>query len=254
MSSSRRPWYPWYPNDFNGDEKVKCLPPLAELIYRRALDLMWQSNSIRIPAAMPLLLQSLGSGIEPHEFELMWERIQYPDFELFRTEDDGKWVYSDRLRKEADHIKDLSEKKKNAGKTGAKARWGKAKIADAKQTDSNRIADAKQTDSHSYSDVITKVSGNGLPYKKIIDHLNQKANTKYRSSTKSTQRFIKARFNEGFTLPDFLTVIDHKSREWACDPKMVQYLRPETLFGTKFESYLQKIQPSCNVISIPTPE
>jgi uncharacterized phage protein (TIGR02220 family) len=89
---------------------------------------------------------------------------------------------------------------------------------------------------------ITKVSGK-MPYKKIIDYLNSKAGTNYRPSTKATQRFIRARFNEGFTLDDFYTVISHKSREWKTDPKMVQYLRPETLFGTKFESYLQKIKP-----------
>jgi uncharacterized phage protein (TIGR02220 family) len=89
---------------------------------------------------------------------------------------------------------------------------------------------------------ITKVSGK-MPYKKIIDYLNSKAGTNYRPSTKATQRFIRARFNEGFTLDDFYTVISHKCREWKTDSKMVQYLRPETLFGTKFESYLQKIKP-----------
>lgn len=101
---------------------------------------------------------------------------------------------------------------------------------------------------------ITKVSGNGLPYKKIVGHLNQKANTNYRSTTKATQRYIKARFNEGFTLNDFLSVIDNKSYEWRGDPKMVTFLRPETLFGTKFESYLQKAKPEINIESLATPE
>ena len=41
---------------------------------------------------------------------------------------------------------------------------------------------------------------------------------------------------------DFKTVIDKKCAEWLQDGTMVQYLRPETLFGTKFEAYLNNIQ------------
>ena len=79
-----------------------------------------------------------------------------------------------------------------------------------------------------------------IPYKEVVDYLNQRTNKKYRSSTKKTQSLIKARFNEGFNLYDFKTVIDKKTREWLDDSNMNQYLRPETLFGTKFESYLNQ--------------
>lgn len=79
-----------------------------------------------------------------------------------------------------------------------------------------------------------------IPHKEIIEYLNTKANTKYRHTTKTTQRLIRARFNEGFGKQDFFTVIDKKAAEWKTDDKMVEYLRPQTLFGTKFESYLQK--------------
>jgi uncharacterized phage protein (TIGR02220 family) len=79
-----------------------------------------------------------------------------------------------------------------------------------------------------------------IPYSEIVDYLNSKCGTKYKSSSKKTQNLIKARFNEGFTLDDFKTVIDKKSSDWFNDNKMNQYLRPETLFGTKFESYLNQ--------------
>ncbi|ODJ63267.1 phage replisome organizer N-terminal domain-containing protein [Brochothrix thermosphacta] len=78
------------------------------------------------------------------------------------------------------------------------------------------------------------------PYKTIIDYLNDKAGTKYRSSSKDTQKHIKARFNNGFTLEDFKSVIDNKVSEWGNNTKMSTYLRPATLFGTKFESYLNQ--------------
>ena len=75
-------------------------------------------------------------------------------------------------------------------------------------------------------------------YKEIIDYLNEKANTNYRHNTKATQGLIKARLNEGFTIDDFKKVIDNKCAEWLNEPKMIMYLRPQTLFGNKFESYL----------------
>ncbi|MEK5175109.1 conserved phage C-terminal domain-containing protein [Heyndrickxia sp. FSL W8-0496] len=79
-----------------------------------------------------------------------------------------------------------------------------------------------------------------IPFVEIINYLNGAANTNYRSSTKATQRVIKARWNEGFKIQDFKKVIDKKSAEWLNDPKMNKFLRPETLFGTKFESYLNQ--------------
>lgn len=71
----------------------------------------------------------------------------------------------------------------------------------------------------------------------IINYLNSKLDSKYRTDNKTTQKHIKARLAEGFTTNDFKTVIDKKYEEWH-GTEMQQYLRPETLFGTKFESYL----------------
>jgi len=75
--------------------------------------------------------------------------------------------------------------------------------------------------------------------KTIIDYLNEKLGTKYTYAGAKQHRAIVARLNEGFTVDDFLQVIDTKYDDWIDDEKMKPYLRPETLFGTKFESYLQ---------------
>ncbi len=72
----------------------------------------------------------------------------------------------------------------------------------------------------------------------IVDYLNEKANTSYRSSSKNTKAHIRARLKEGFTVQDFKTVIDGRIKAWAKDPRMCEYIRPDTLFGSKFESYL----------------
>lgn len=72
-----------------------------------------------------------------------------------------------------------------------------------------------------------------------VEYLNQKNGTKYRASSKKTQTCVRARVKDGFTLEDFKAVIDAKVAQWGDDEKMSEYLRPETLFGAKFEGYLQ---------------
>lgn len=77
----------------------------------------------------------------------------------------------------------------------------------------------------------------------IISFLNSTTGSKYKASTDKTRRLIAARLAEGFTVDDFKAVITKKAKEWQ-GTDMAQYLRPETLFGTKFEGYLN--QPERN--------
>lgn len=79
-----------------------------------------------------------------------------------------------------------------------------------------------------------------IPYKEIVAYLNEKADRGFRYQTPKTQRLIKARWNEGFKQEDFEKVIDIKVGQWKGKADMEKYLRPETLFGTKFEGYLNE--------------
>ena len=90
--------------------------------------------------------------------------------------------------------------------------------------------DTTDTDTISITETITE----------IINYLNNKLGTRYRAGNKVTQKHIKARLSEKYTVDDFKTVIDRKYNEWN-GTDMAKYLRPETLFGTKFDSYLNGI-------------
>jgi len=82
-----------------------------------------------------------------------------------------------------------------------------------------------------------------IPYFEIIEYLNQKTGKNFDHQSKETRAKIKARWGingKQRTLADFVRVIDNKCASWLNDPGMVNYLRPETLFGTKFESYLNE--------------
>lgn len=74
----------------------------------------------------------------------------------------------------------------------------------------------------------------------IINHLNNTLGTKYKPNAEETVKLIKARLKDGYKLGDFIKVIETKFSEWGQDPKMSNYLRPETLFSKKFESYLNQ--------------
>lgn len=78
--------------------------------------------------------------------------------------------------------------------------------------------------------------------KNVIEYLNVKAGTNFRAHTKQTVALIEARLNDHFTETDIIAVIDKKTREWT-GTDMQKYLRPETLFGAKFEGYFNQCEP-----------
>lgn len=86
----------------------------------------------------------------------------------------------------------------------------------------------------------------------ILKYMNLVAGTGYTTKNKTTTSYINARLSEGFVVRDFVTVINHKWKQWGSDPKMSQYFRPQTLFCAKnFEGYLNaaRIAPSIKATS-----
>lgn len=90
---------------------------------------------------------------------------------------------------------------------------------------------------------IKENSKENIPYLEIIEYLNVKAKTSFRPSSKKTRELIHARWVDKFSLDDFKMVIDKKVASWM-KTNMEKYLRPETLFGTKFEGYLNEKNPT----------
>lgn len=76
-------------------------------------------------------------------------------------------------------------------------------------------------------------------YTRVIDYLNNKSNKRFKSNTKKTKTVINARLDEGFVEEDFYKVIDIKCSQWL-NSEMEKFIRPETLFSSKFEGYLNE--------------
>lgn len=125
------------------------------------------------------------------------------------------------------------------------------RLAQNEQTTCSKRADGvaqnEQTNTRDYTEITTETTNKNIlspssttyPYKDVINYLNQQTGKHYKSTTKKNQTVIRARTDEGFSLQDFKKVIDNKVTEWT-GTDMEKYLRPETLFGTKFEGYLNQ--------------
>lgn len=106
----------------------------------------------------------------------------------------------------------------------------------------NNINNNKDNINHIYSpaeETSTKKDELKQCIEYIVQYLNESVGTNYKATSKSTIKHISARFKEGYVLDDFYDVIDKKVKQWK-NTEMEKYLRPETLFGTKFENYVNE--------------
>jgi len=107
----------------------------------------------------------------------------------------------------------------------------------------------EQTNTRDYTENTTENismsdKSDAAPYKTIIEYLNNKVNKRFSYKSESNRKLIKARFNEGYKLEDFIKVIDIKTNEWINNEKMKSYLQPSTLFrGSNFDKYLNQELP-----------
>ncbi|RHW32859.1 replication protein [Neobacillus notoginsengisoli] len=97
------------------------------------------------------------------------------------------------------------------------------------------VEDLSEPEAQKKTEVVEEV-----PVAEVVEYLNKKTYSTYKTGTGKTRILIRARWMEGFRLADFKKVIDKKADEWLEHPKWSRYLRPETLFGPKFESYLNQ--------------
>ncbi|WP_271002157.1 conserved phage C-terminal domain-containing protein [Listeria seeligeri] len=130
-----------------------------------------------------------------------------------------------------DYQADEMQKGKRKGEHGANER----------QTNGRRTADERQQYKNDKNEKNEKNDKNEK-IKEIIGHLNKQTGSNFKANTAASAKHINARLSEGFSVDNFKYVIDVKTSEWLDDPNMSKYLRPATLFGTKFEDYLNQVK------------
>lgn len=148
---------------------------------------------------------------------------------LFIVEDND-YFYSESLRESKGRMISTRQRRSEAGKKGMASRWSRDE--DVKRnvsiTNDNKEKERIEEKEKIKADFI----------RDVIGILNEVLGSTFRASSALAQRHISARIAENYTLEDFRTVIEYKVNEWRHDEKLKIYLRPETLFGTKFDGYL----------------
>lgn len=169
----------------------------------------------------------------------------------FFFEEEGMLKHK-RIEEELEKARAKKRSAQEKAKKAAEKRWGKrqeindnAPSNTSSNTSSNKQAMHKECPSPSPSPSESISNKTPCPAEAepsepelAIDYLNQVAGKNFHHS-KTSLKFPKARLNENFTLANLMLVVDHKTRQWGEDAKQREYLRPQTLFNEKFESYLQ---------------
>lgn len=150
------------------------------------------------------------------------------------VQDETGLYYNKRMESEIERRVKFSESRSK----------NRSKKKDMKNISSTSEEDM-ETETETYIDNTTSNSNNNPPTPltgiavEVIDYLNDRAGTHYRATSQATKAKIQARLNEGYSVNDFKIVIDKKCAEWI-GTEHEKYLRPETLFGPKFEGYLNQ--------------
>ncbi|WP_459395863.1 conserved phage C-terminal domain-containing protein [Listeria monocytogenes] len=113
------------------------------------------------------------------------------------------------------------------------------------QNEPDNTLDLPETPKENKKNTVEELDDTSI-FKNVIDFLNENAETNYKHTTQVTQTLIRARLKDGFTFEDFKKVIIIKCKDWKNDSAMSRYLRPGTLFGIKFEGYLNQKTVSGN--------
>ena len=137
----------------------------------------------------------------------------------------------------------------------ALARFKKLDFLTEKSTKTGRVITVVNWSVYQSQAMVPSKEVNNDPTKtqqltRIIECLNSIAGRSFETTSKSAQKHIAARLNEGFSFEHFQAVIEYKFSEWGNDPKYFQYLRPQTLFGNNFEGYLQAAKSSAQLQSV----
>lgn len=159
-------------------------------------------------------------------------------FAKFVVDENGLY-YNERMEEETIRRNKYTDSRHQNGSKGGRPSKPKENHMD-NQNETICLSDENHMGNHMRN---RNINTNINVIKDVIEYLNTKVGTKYKYNSDYINKHINARLSEGFTLEDFKTVIDKKYLEWN-GTEMAKFLRPETLFGTKFQGYLNEIAPT----------
>jgi uncharacterized phage protein (TIGR02220 family) len=251
---NRAPAFQFYPKDWL-DFRVQRMSLAAQGAYLKILCYMWadSKDQCSLEDNDELISRALGTSQET------WMRfkteIQHESDPIFKKE--NGLLISERLREEALKQKKYRKLQAKKGKSSSLQRLNRGSTAvqpvhqpganspSSSSSPSSSTKDKSTTSFQGSREIQSNLSKHKLssrldpiPYEEIIGFLNEKTGKNFKANAEESQKLIRARWKTGFRVVDFRKVIENMTVRWGKDPERSQYLRPITLFGTKFESYL----------------
>lgn len=232
--------------DIFDDEKVKYIETLPNgdttiVIWFRLLCLAGKSNSqgFLMMTDRIAYTEEMLSSIFKRDIKVIQLALNiFENLGMVEVVDNAYYLTNWELHQNAEKLSKIKEQTRlRVAKHRENARIGNAiSVTDALQSCYSNATD-NISSSTSEESLSSDLSIKDNKYKDIIDYLNEKSKKHFRV-VNQTKKLIDTRLKEGFLIDDFYRVIDNQCSKWLNDPKMNDYLRPQTLFGTKFESYL----------------
>lgn len=212
---------------------------MAELAYIKVF-LDWTESTRRLKdAEKGRLIDALVTYAKGGDPDLILTGNEQYAFETFRLQID----------RDAEELENTRELRSRAGRKGNEKRWNDSSglshcdVCDncesqKSQCDSEHRKNRKDKEEDKDKDKDKDKDTRNEYIARVFEMLNQRTGKHFRATGQS-RAHVNARFSEGYTLEDFEAVIDKKCAEWL-GGDMEKYLRPETLFGSKFDGYLNE--------------
>ena len=230
--------------DIFDDEKMYAIETLSdgmviELIWFKILCIAGKSNSngfLVISDKIPYTDEML-SKVFRIEIGIVQRALEiFQKLDMIELVDNAYMVSNWSKYQSGDRLEEIKEQNRIRQQRHRDKQKEQRLIEEQRNVTNNVTNNVNCSISYSYS------SSKSNYIQEIIDYLNSKAGTKYKSTTRKTAQLIEDRMREGYTVDDFKIVIDKKCGEWN-GTKRAQYLTPSTLFSPEhFDEYLnQKI-------------
>ncbi|KRN70630.1 phage replisome organizer N-terminal domain-containing protein [Carnobacterium maltaromaticum] len=227
------------------DEKIRLIQSVPEsdailVIWIRLLVLAGKTNDdglIYIQRNMPYSEEMLATLFGKNVNTVRLALTTLANFNMIDLTTDGLIAVTNWEKHQ--NVEGL-EKIREQNRLRAKRHYDKQKNSNVSLTLSNATDIDKELDID--IDKERDIVEQKIPFSEIIDYLNLKAGKKFKTTDKH-KTLIRARWNEGQKLEDFKQVIDNKVHD-AENPRDLfdaKYLQPSTLFGTKFDQYLNQV-------------
>lgn len=230
------------------DEKIRLIQAVPEsdailVIWIRLLVLAGKTNDdglIYIQRNMPYSEEMLATLFGKNVNTVRLALTTLASFNMIDLSNDGLIAISNWEKHQ--NVEGM-EKVREQNRLRAKKHYEKKKNSNVSLT--LDITQPNATDIDKELDKERDIDKEKIPYSDIIKYLNE-ATSKSFKVTQKWKDLIKARWNEGQRLDDFKKVIDVKTNQWLNNQDMNKYLRPATLFGNKFDDYLNEYRPQVN--------